>query len=449
MKTTKNIILATLLVFVFVGCTKDFVEGFSTDPSQLQTAEVNNLLTSAQQQTGWPHGDELARITEVLVQRSKGNGRQALAYNRYALTESNSNNDWGNNWYGGAMKDLDVIIKQGNMQGANHYVGVAKILMAINLGTLTDLFGDIPYTEAFQGADNLNPMYDSQENIYSTILSLCDEGISSLGKNGISSLNLSGFDQIYGGDLDKWIKLAHAIKARHLNHLSKLPQYNATDILNELNNALTSNSDNAVISYESTAIKGNPWAQFTVDRTDLDYVTGTPFAKMITNDPRKAIFEKMNNTSSSGENGGFYGNFNSDLLLYTFHEMKFIEAEVRFRQGGTVAATNALVAAITANMEMLGIAKSEINTYLSSLPVTSLATIMNEKYKALYTQMESWTDWRRTGFPNLTTNPYSSNLEINEIPRRLPYPQTERLYNKNFKDLSSSENRTQRMWWDQ
>lgn len=447
MKTTKNIVAILLLsVFAFVSCTQDFVEGFSTDPSRLQNANVNNLLTNAQQQTAWPQGDELARITEVLVQRAKGNARQALAYNRYAILESNSNTDWGNNWYGGAMKDLDQIIKQGTEQGANHYVGVAKILMAINLGYITDLYGDIPYTEAFQEGENLNPKYDTQESIYTTILTLCDEAIASLNKDAITALGLSTFDQIYAGDSKKWIKLAHAVKARHLNHLSKLPQYNTTAILSEISAAFSSNADNAIVTYESSAIKANPWGQFNVDRGDLDYVTGTTFSNMLTNDPRKSEYEKLNSTNP---NGGFYGNFNSSLLLYTYHEMKFIEAEVRFRTSGAAAATPALEAAITANMQMLGVSSTDISTYISALPTVTLEVIMNEKYKALYTQMESWTDWRRTGFPTLVTNPYGSNLEINEIPRRLPYPQTERLYNSNFIDLSSANNRTQKMWWDQ
>lgn len=448
MKTNKIFLVAlSAMIAVFSSCTKDFVEGFSTNPSRTTTAGVNNLLTNAQQQTGWPQGDELARITEVFVQRAKGNARQALAYNRYSITEGNANTDWRANWYGGALKDLDVIIKNGQAQGANHYVGVAKVLMAINLGYLTDLFGDIPYTEAFQGDQNLNPKYDTQESIYTAIQTLCDEAIVSLNSTGISALQLSTFDQIYAGDVSKWIKLAHAVKARHLNHLSKLAQYDANAVLTQITAALANNNDNAYVTYENVGVKGNPWAQFNVDRGDMTYITGTAFETMLdsNSDPRKAEYAKMDNRTS-----GFFGNYNSNLILYTYHEMKFIEAEARFRLTGAAAADAPLKAAITANMQMLGVAAADITTYINALPAITLEVIMNEKYRALYTQMESWTDWRRTGFPTLAVNPYSSSLDaINEIPRRLPYPQSERLYNSNFIDLSSANNRTQKMWWDQ
>ncbi len=448
MKTNKIFLVAlSTILMVFASCTKDFVEGFSSDPSETNTAGVNNLLTNAQQLTGWPQGDEIARITEVFVQRALGNARQGLAYQRYNITESNSNTDWRFNWYGGALKDLDVIIKTGEEQGANHYVGAAKVLMAINLGYLTDLFGDIPYTEAFQGQENLNPKYDTQESIYTAIQTLCDEAITSLNSTGLAGLNFGNFDQIYEGDTGKWVRLAHAVKARHLNHLSKLPQYDANAVVTEVGMALSSNADNAYVKYENVGVKGNPWAQFNVDRGDITYITGTAFETMLdsNSDPRKAEYAKMDNTTS-----GFFGNYDSHLVLYTYHEMKFIEAEARFSIGGGAAAQAPLEEAITANMQMLGVDASDITNYINALPTVTLEVIMNEKYRALYTQMESWTDWRRTGFPTLAVNPYSSNLDgINEIPRRLPYPQSERLYNSNFIDLSSSENRTQRMWWDQ
>ena len=51
---------------------------------------------------------------------------------------------------------------------------------------------------------------------------------------------------------------------------------------------------------------------------------------------------------------------------------------------------------------------------------------MEEKYISMFTQGESWTDWRRTGYPTLSADPL---WYLTEIPRRMPYPESEYLYN--------------------
>ena len=81
---------------------------------------------------------------------------------------------------------------------------------------------------------------------------------------------------------------------------------------------------------------------------------------------------------------------------------------------------------------------------------------MEEKYVAMFSQSESWTDWRRTGFPALNVYP---DANLGEIPRRLPYPQDEYLYNKSNvpmpltstpdEKFGTDAARTYALWWDQ
>ena len=109
---------------------------------------------------------------------------------------------------------------------------------------------------------------------------------------------------------------------------------------------------------------------------------------------------------------------------------------------------------IAANMSYLGVASDSAQLYIDSLPgATTLELIMEEKYISMFTQGESWTDWRRTGYPTLSADPL---LFFNDIPRRLPYPESEYLYNE--QNVPMEQNATQgirygisadhRIFWD-
>jgi hypothetical protein len=129
----------------------------------------------------------------------------------------------------------------------------------------------------------------------------------------------------------------------------------------------------------------------------------------------------------------------------TFFEAKFLEAEAAFRANQPLRAATAYNEAVTANVTKLGVADA---AFLASVAAETAATItlekiMTQKYIAMFTQCEVWSDWRRTNLPALTPN---AGASINEIPRRFPTAQNERLYNNKAQVVSDL---TQRVWWDQ
>ncbi|MEQ9169262.1 MAG: SusD/RagB family nutrient-binding outer membrane lipoprotein, partial [Fulvivirga sp.] len=139
--------------------------------------------------------------------------------------------------------------------------------------------------------------------------------------------------------------------------------------------------------------------------------------------------------------GGFFWTVNtapSPLISYT--ELKFIEAEALVRTGSAAAAQTAFVAAVQSNMDYMGVAAADAAAYIGNLPDIStlspnaaVEAIMNESYIALYGQaeLEVWVNYRRTGFPALTPNPngVKGNNPSGVIPRRITYPQNERITN--------------------
>jgi hypothetical protein len=105
-------------------------------------------------------------------------------------------------------------------------------------------------------------------------------------------------------------------------------------------------------------------------------------------------------------------------------------------------------------MDYLGVDAAASAAYIAALSATTdLELIMNEKYVAMYTHVEAWTDWRRTGFPSI---PAPADANLSAIPRRMPYPEGEYLYNSAnvpmplsaTPDEKFGASSTFRLWWD-
>ena len=443
----KTLIIVAVAAFGLTACSDAWLEEKKLDPNRPSEVSMEVLLPSAQASTGMNHGDVLPRLTCIFMQQMTGTDRQSLAHNRYAqIGEGDFNTPWGNA-YAGGLYDLKLIMDLADASGATAYGGIAKIMTAMELGLLTDHFGDIPYTEAFTGADNLKPAFDSQEDIYSTIFTLLADGKADLAAP--SSVSPGGDDLIHGGDLAAWMATADALKARCLNHLSKTSQYDGAAVIAACDDALTAGAY-ATIGYES-ALNQNPWYQFTViDRAGYITQYGTMYDMMTaSSDPRIDLYRSADSLELPA-----YGSATSALPLVTPFELYFIKAEAQMVGGDATAARASLEDAIGSHMTWLGVDAADIATYIAALPATTdLELIMNEKYVAMFASTEAWTDWRRTGYPSISA-PAGANLS--DIPRRMPYPEGEYLYNADNVPMPLTADpddkfgvtTTYRLWWD-
>jgi hypothetical protein len=134
--------------------------------------------------------------------------------------------------------------------------------------------------------------------------------------------------------------------------------------------------------------------------------------------------------------------------------MLFIEAETMLRTGAADADVQAkLEEAVTSHFGMIALDASD---YLANdlVDLASLASeaekleaIMWEKYVASYTTNEAWSDYRRTGYPVLTA--VADAQGGIDVPQRLPYPQSEFLYNSNTPTSLEGfpANLTTSLWW--
>lgn len=373
------------------------------------------------------------RIAGILVQHFDGLDAQQIAYDQYNIGESDVDDLWDFGLYGaGSMKDAYVIIQ--NNEG--EISALAKLYMAANLGIATSSWGDIPYSDAFVGDEgNLNPTYDTQESIYNEIQSLLTESIDEGVAAGIGEFAGAG-----STDNIDWEGVAHALKARYYLHLTSVNGNSAAqNALTEIQQAFTSTAAQPDFVYSTPAQNANPWYLFDNDRPSTLGISQVLVDEMTSNDDPRLPLYTTDGETFAGVEGLFWGQADSPTPLISYWEVKFIEAEALVRTGGSDAdALAALEEAVSANMSYIGVEQSEIDAYVNSLSLSGSAedkieTIINEKWVALYgnAPFESWVDYRRTGFPELTPNPDAvPNVNPSGIvPRRFLYPISERQAN--------------------
>lgn len=395
---------------------------------------------------------------------------QVLAFNQpipnfgtYQHVPGNFDNIWSAIYTGG-LQNLKLLNQTAEKNGNYNYAGIAKILTAYCLGTATDLFGDIPYSQSLKASDEFNPAYDKQEDIYKAIQSLLDNGIADINKNTVVKPGADDF--YYTGDLNKWKRAAYTLKARYYMHLTKAPGYTAATqadlALTALQSGFAANTDDMKFPYVGGSGTESRWYNIMLPASTIILASTIIDTLKARNDPRLPQLAApaktdgayrgrqigatggLPNLNSFSVVGNFYGNRASSGYVLTYSEALFLKAEATLIKSGFAAAQPVYRDGIKSHMTKLSI--TDTTAYLASRGTlttgNALQRIMEEKSIANFLSMENYTDWRRTGFPVI---PLAPNAVLTEIPRRYLYPQSE--INTNPNPLHSAK-LTDRVWWD-
>lgn len=450
----KNLVFFISIMLVSVSCSEWIDHDLNTDPDSPADVPMSLILPAIQQSMGYNLlGNNAVRTNNIWTQHFDGTDRQSYTEARYQLTPADVNNLWGS-IYTEMLMNTQILINKAQTEGAEspHFAGIGQVLTATTLGITTDLFGDIPYTDALQGSQNvLKPVYDSQESIYTSIETLLDAAVANLNSTA-NTIPVSG-DVSYGGNLSKWTKAAYSIKARHAIQLSNKGTDAYTKALNAVQNGFQSNADDFKVPFEDA--NRNPIFQFMEQRTDIRM--GATFVDMLAanNDPRLPFYVAKdgdgNYTGSapgSQNNGASYpgpylASLNSPTMLMSYSELKFIEAEARFMLN-LAGAQEAYEAAVAASvLRVTGNANTAwLDANINGVPVT-LDNILTQKYIDGVGTNQPYADFRRTGIPNLSL---AQDAVIGSIPTRFPYPQSELDYNSDNVPAAAI---TDKVWWDQ
>lgn len=448
MKKLKYLPLVAVLGLASLTSCEKYFGDVNVDPTRPTDVTPTVLLPSAQVEYAYGMAGDISRFTSLLTNQIYGADRQFATYQVYSITETDTDNWWQFNHYGGAMFDLKNLIDNANAAKQPHYAGIGKILMAYGLMTATDLVGDIPYSEAFQGLDNLTPTYDTQAAIYDSIQSLLVQGKALLVDPTFAVTEPGAEDLVYGGDLAQWDKFANVLSARAYLHLGKKDPSKYANVLTALGTegveSFGSSADDGVMYFGAEYTASAPWFQYNDQRADILFEGFLLDTMTALNDPRLASYY-----DSDGWLGEYFTKPDAAYFFVSYMEQQFIEAEAAFQTGDAPRALAAYNDGINASLSRHGVvADSAFTVDVLSETTSSLTLemIMVQKYIAMYLDPEVFTDWRRTGFPVLI--PSAGNVTGDVIPRRLPYPQSERLFNgTNCAECGVSI--TSKVWWDQ
>lgn len=457
-----------IAALLFVSCSDTVMDEIDTNPNEPEDVTIKLLMPQVTTNAGFCiSANSLSWFASVFIEQTCGvHGQLMDADQRININSQTFNNDW-TYIYLNQLMDLSRIIQKGSAAGTEEAnwkaVGIAKILYVHTFSIATDCFGQIPYSQALKPLEFPRPVFDNQQNIYTSLQAMLDEAIGDLAKN--SHGTVGGEDLIYEGDAGKWIKAAWALKARLYNHLSKRdPQGSATAALDALSKAFQSSDEEMKLDkFTEVATQQNPWFQEEADRGHHSLSQTMYDLLVANNDPRLSRwFTQINGAFSPGKNGenqqdqsgSLYSKFTSELLsattavpIISFRELKFIEAEAYFRHGDLQKAYEAYQAALATSLENSGIEEADRNTFMAQATVSpgkdllSLELIMKQKFIAMFPfqSIETWTDWRRTGIPQM------QNIYGN-VPRRLPYPDDE--LTTNGDNIPQNITTAKGVWWD-
>jgi hypothetical protein len=458
MPITMKTSLAIMAALLLAACN---LEEINRNPNVPDQVPVSTLLPPAQKALADAQGGRIFRYTGIFGQQLRGIDGQELLIEAYQPDEFFVDNPWAD-VYVDAMLNLRIIIDRSENQSP-HYAGVARVLTAYALGLLTDIWGQVPFTDALGASQH--PLYDSQESIYINIQSLLAQAITEL--QSPASVRSPGADDLYyGGNLQAWIRAARVLQARHhLRTLKRNPNAPTLALEALQSGGFTAVADDLAYRYLGTGDDINPSFGFfqNVASVTIDslYIQRTQGA----GDPRynPHLTRVIPFTGGRRRPGDYYARATASVRLVSYMEQEFIRAECLYRTGDVGGAEQTLQQVVALHMQELNtvvaaptqpISQQQIDNFVSQqLQLTGnedsdLNIILTQKWIALLCTPEPWADFRRTGLPQLMPNA-NGVTDVNpngQIPRRLIYPQSERLRNNNFP--RPAPHMQVRFWWD-
>jgi len=507
-----GIAVALSAILVIIGaCTKDF-ESINTDPNNasLEQADPSMLLTNAIESM-------TDRVHEIFLGEEMGNcwaqheaKCQYTDEDRYIYRTSVVNNSWTGFYATNAM-DVQTLYNVAVSKQHENYQGIALVLKGYISTLLTDLFGPVPYSQAWLGSENTLPAYDSQESIYRDVIAKLEEANSLLSEEGDA---IEG-DILFAGDALKWKKFANSLRLRLLLRMSgRDASFATTEMGKMIADPATypifeSNDDNAALQYLGSAPNNHPMNENRKTRddhrvsktlTDIQW-TNSPYIDyrvcVYAEKSGNNTFEGMPNGLTSAKalayNGGGIkntskvGNYFTALaagtpmppgMLMSFAELKFILAEAAFKgyiPGGADKAGEYYIEAIHGSYAQFGQALIDAVVGYGYEPVENPTTddlaadfiendvfgwdpehgmelIATQRWVASFDQgLQSWIEWRRTGYPMLI--PAEDGDNNGKIPVRFPYPTDEAARNPSALQagidlLGGPNDLNTRVWWD-
>ena len=488
----------------FSSCTKDFEE-INTNPNNPPTTDPNYIFNYVTKEAAAEYGIygnyNRTYVQRWVMQTAAVYGNSTMP--PYTLFDQYRIQQLWSYFYTNLGLNNEVLIDLTSEDPDDiNKLQAAKIWRAYCFHKVTDLWGDVPFFKAWGIINDytpeiIRPVYDSQEDIYVSLISDLKDAASKFDPDKSFFPN----DLIFDGDLDLWVKFANSLRLRLA--LRSGNQSIINEILSE-DNLISSNEEGAAFQYIESQNLWSPYYDIHINSVNPNNpdATGTSTTKISelmyrhladNNDPRLEIYaqpiEIDNSTykgvpnlmnSSIRENQAlgmgvistsYIGEYftRNPLLekpLLSYAEVCFMRAEIANRNWSSEDAQTWYEAGVASAMEFYDVEADSITSFLTGAGAYdgSLEQIMTQKWIAMFLDgWEAFADYRRTGYPQLMKwdleldgikilNQDWVEVPRNYVPGRLPYPDDELdLNTENYQQAVDNNGGTdsyyQQVWW--
>ncbi len=495
----KITILLSFIVIILTSCS-DFLD-VNDNPNNPLEVEDYLLLPSATVSVANVFSADYGILGSYWAQHWAQNNTSSQ-YKEYESYGMSSNAGVVNRSYRelyiGGLSDNEILLRKAKTDENWGVFLMAATLKAFTFQSLVDMYGNVPYTEAFNGAEGLtNPKIDEGKVIYESIYSLLNEALSK-DLSGFTKSRYMKYDLLCAGELDHWIRFANSLKLRIL-----IRQYsvNTTFANEEISKLLLVNkflnADVALRNFEDNDSESNPL--YESDQRQLN-----------TKNNIRACATFMSYLESKGDTrlpvmfelvaGNYFGmipgSYNVPstkfegpdkvskpvltpkmaIQLMTKAESDLLIAEAHLRLGNTANAKIFYESGVKNSFSRIGADIGDLLTTSYSFPAVGFddqlkAIIMQKWVDAADGQrgLEAHIERVRTGYPELSTASFKEGYSLpdnyvpgtliysltgstaNKFPLRFPYPDAELNYNSNasqYKSLSDQEVMLSKVWWN-
>ena len=485
MKYLYGLALATML---FSSCSENLMDRVNRKETsktadkvaakfQLTDAEVSTAYSTVNGAYAW----YVSSYTEQLF--GTGNNQMMKAELRNPSETASAatfNNEWNSTYSN--LHNLYQMIEKCSEGGINasqsDILGEALILNAINWGVLTDLHGDVPFSECFKGISA--PKVDTQESIYTAILAMLDQAQTALAAGGN---NAGEQDLLFGGDTKKWSAFGHAVKARYLLHTYGRNKSVLSEVVKEAQAAIAGGFTGCYLKVFNGVTADNAWSAYQWSRYYIGSNKTVDDLMLERKDPREPIY----NMDRFGENiigepgnsdqatlvqalnePAWLENGAANLVIMSESELYFIlaEAQAILGQDATAAFEKAVSSNVKEYFAIAGesIEDSDVEEYIDNITplfeADPVKEIRIQKYLAQTRGevIETYNDIRRIiytdgKYPVEMKNPNNTSSVGNRWPLRLPYGDSDVVSNPNVTAAFGSGNEagmfifTENVWW--
>ena len=508
MKNIKNILTIITVIICLTSCTASF-DSTNVNPNAFEVGQARPANMIVPLITG--SADDMSHAAwywcNDLIQYTTFAGGTTRNVDRYSIADA----DWANRWniYARRANNANHMYQLAEKDNDDIYKALALTWKVFYMSELTSMFGDIPYSEAFQGSmNNIKPKFDSQKEVFEQMFAEL-EAANTLYQSSSQAFNAS-LDMMYGANTAKWRKFNNSLYLRLLMRVSgRNSELNVASKIQQILSSpsaypiFESNADNAKCVF--TGIDPYLYYFNTNDFSEGAFTTSgrflteqvikmTVFDAGAYVDPRLPIYGVQRSGAWKGAVAGcpvaersstgvtklnyeVMVRNNGDYIFMDYAETQFIFAESALKgyiSGGKAAAKEYYEKAITASIEKWAdygqymaapvvISNVDIITFLAHSEVEFDITktddelaelIANQKYVALFwVGMEGWHEYRRTGYPELVIGTGTLNDGI--LPTRFSYPQvTMSTNNANasaaLQNMNARDNDMKTpVWWSQ